>query len=75
MGILVSWAGLGLSFIFDLPTGSTLVCAFGITFIAILGFSFLLKNEAYTPRRYAASLKVIVGWDKRGIIIESPKIA
>lgn len=44
MGVLVSWAGLGLSFIFDLPTGSTLVCAFGITFIAILGFSFLLKK-------------------------------
>ncbi len=44
MAILVSWAGLGLSFIFDLPTGSTLVCAFGITFIAILGFSFLLKK-------------------------------
>ena len=44
MGILVSWAGLGLSFIFDLPTGSTLVCAFGIAFLGILGFSFLLKQ-------------------------------
>jgi len=44
MGIMVSWAGLGLSFAYDLPTGSTLVCAFGITFSAILGFSFLLKK-------------------------------
>ncbi len=44
MSILVSWAGLGLSFAYDLPTGSTLVCAFGITFISILGFCFLLKK-------------------------------
>jgi len=44
MAVLISWAGLGLSFVFDLPTGSTLVCTFGITFIAILGFSFLLKK-------------------------------
>lgn len=44
MGILVCWAGLGLSFIYDLPTGSTLVCTFGIAFVGILGFSFLLRK-------------------------------
>jgi zinc/manganese transport system permease protein len=44
IGILVSWAGLGLSFVYDLPTGSTLVCAFGIAFLGILGFSFLLRK-------------------------------
>jgi len=44
MGILVSWAGLGLSFIYDFPTGSALVCAFGITFVIILGFSFLNRK-------------------------------
>jgi len=44
MGILVSWVGLSLSFIFDLPTGSTVVSAFGIVFLAILGSSFLLKK-------------------------------
>jgi zinc/manganese transport system permease protein len=45
IGVLVSWAGLGISFTYDLPTGSTLVCAFGIIFIAILGSSFLLKKR------------------------------
>jgi zinc/manganese transport system permease protein len=49
IGILVSWAGLGLSFVYDLPTGSTLVCAFGITFVAILGFSFFLRKRRDTP--------------------------
>lgn len=44
MSILVCWTGLGLSFTFDLPTGPTLVCAFGITFMATLVFSFLLKK-------------------------------
>jgi len=48
MGVLVSWAGLGLSFIYDLPTGSTLVCAFGITFMIILSFSFLLRKRGET---------------------------
>ena len=48
MGILISWAGLGISFIYDLPTGSTLVCAFGMTFVAILGLSFLLKKRGNT---------------------------
>jgi len=42
MGILVSWANC-LSFIYDLPTGSTPMYGFDIKFIAILGFSFLLK--------------------------------
>ena len=45
IGILVSWIGLAFSFTFDLPTGSTLVCSFGITFISILGLSFLLKKR------------------------------
>jgi len=49
MGVLVSWAGLGLSFTYDLPTGSTLVCAFGITFMIILIFSFLLRKRGGTP--------------------------
>lgn len=44
IAILISWTGLSLSFIYDLPTGPTLVSAFGITFITILGFSFLLKK-------------------------------
>lgn len=48
IGVLVSWAGLGLSFVYDLPTGSTLVCAFGITFVAILGLSFLLRKHGDT---------------------------
>jgi len=49
LGILVSWAGLGVSFIYDLPTGSTLVCAFGVTFIAILGFSFIPRKRGDRP--------------------------
>jgi zinc/manganese transport system permease protein len=44
LGIFVSWAGLSLSFIFDLPTGSTLVCSFGITFLTTLGSSYLLNK-------------------------------
>ena len=48
-GVLVSWTGLGISFTFDLPTGSTLVCAFGIAFIATLGLSFLLRKRRDTP--------------------------
>jgi zinc/manganese transport system permease protein len=48
IGILVSWVGLGLSFGYDLPTGSTLVCAFGVTFVAILGLSFLQRKRGDT---------------------------
>ena len=48
IGVLVSWAGLGLSFIFDTPTGPTLVCAFGLIFVIILGFSFLQKKRGDT---------------------------
>lgn len=44
LGILVSWVGLAISFAYDLPTGSTLVCAFGISFITTLGFSFLSRK-------------------------------
>jgi zinc/manganese transport system permease protein len=44
IGILVSWTGLALSFIYDLPTGSALVCAFGITYMTILGVSFLYRK-------------------------------
>ena len=44
IGVLVSWAGLGLSFGYDLPTGSTLVCAFGIAFLGILVSTFFLRK-------------------------------
>ena len=47
-GVLISWGGLGISFAFDLPTGSTLVCAFGIAFIATLGLTFLLRKRGDT---------------------------
>ena len=48
IGVLVSWTGLGLSFLFDFPTGPTLVCAFGFTFAAILGFCFFLRKRGDT---------------------------
>jgi len=36
IGVLVSFAGLGLAFFLDLPTGATIVCSFGAVFIIAL---------------------------------------
>ena len=43
-GIMVSLAGLAFSFNSDTPTGPTLVCAFGLAFLAVLGASALTKK-------------------------------
>ncbi|HEY9622332.1 MAG TPA: iron chelate uptake ABC transporter family permease subunit [Crinalium sp.] len=45
MGILASSIGLGTSFVWDLPTGATIVCMFGLT----LALAALLKPLILTP--------------------------
>jgi len=39
IGMGVSLIGLGISFVFDAPTGATLVCSFGVVFLGFLIFA------------------------------------
>lgn len=44
LGILISLAGLFASFFLDLPTGATLVCAFGIAFLSSLFLRWIIPS-------------------------------
>src|SRR5262245_25448279 len=44
MGVLVSAAGVSLSFVMDLPTGATIVATFGITLLLVAAFRWLLRR-------------------------------
>lgn len=44
LGVLGSWAGLGISYIFDFPTGPSIVCTFGMLFIALLTISRRIRT-------------------------------
>lgn len=48
LGVVTSTAGIAVSYIFDLPTGATVVCAFGLCLLVCLlvhGLE-LVKSEA-----------------------------
>jgi zinc/manganese transport system permease protein len=46
MGTLVSAAGVYLSLIFDLPTGATIVCTFGLILIIMAVLRPVLRRTA-----------------------------
>ena len=60
VGTFVSAAGLAASFIFDLPTGAAMVCAFGasLAFAGVL-YSFLLGNRRWAMRSTIAAVRWI----------------
>jgi zinc/manganese transport system permease protein len=52
VGTVTSVAGLAASFAFDLPTGATMVCAFGVALaLAGMGYSFLRGSAVVAARR------------------------
>ena len=59
-GIFVSAAGLAASFIFDLPTGAAMVCAFGAS-LALAGvlYPFLRGNRRWAMRSTVATARWI----------------
>jgi len=60
VGTFVSAAGLAASFIFDLPTGAAMVCAFGasLAFAGVL-YSFLLGNRRWAMRSTIGAVRWI----------------
>jgi zinc/manganese transport system permease protein len=57
-GTATSAAGLGVSFAFDLPTGATMVCAFGVALaLAGLLYPFLFGDARMASRRAVAGLR------------------
>jgi zinc/manganese transport system permease protein len=44
MGVLVSAAGVSLSFVMDLPTGATIVATFGVTLLLVAALRWLLRR-------------------------------
>jgi zinc/manganese transport system permease protein len=58
VGVLVSIAGLGASYFWDLPTGSTMVCAFGLA-LAIAGIVRPLRSRK-TRARVIDGLRVSI---------------
>jgi zinc/manganese transport system permease protein len=60
VGTFVSAAGLAASFIFDLPTGAAMVCAFGasLAFAGVL-YSFLLRNRRWAMRSTIGAVRWI----------------
>jgi zinc/manganese transport system permease protein len=57
-GTLISALGLAASFVFDLPTGATMVCAFGAALaLAGLMHPFLFGDRARALHRLAAGLR------------------
>jgi zinc/manganese transport system permease protein len=55
VGIFVSAAGLGTSFVFDLPTGAAMVCAFGVS----LAFAGVLYPFVQGNRRQAVHTTIM----------------
>ena len=45
MGILVSILGMYLSVLFDLPTGATIVCTFGLTLVVMAAVRPLIRRR------------------------------
>ena len=60
VGTFVSAAGLAASFVFDLPTGAAMVCAFGasLAFAGVL-YSFLVGNRRWAMRSTIAAVRWI----------------
>jgi zinc/manganese transport system permease protein len=60
IGTFVSAAGLAASFVFDLPTGAAMVCAFGAS-LALSGalYPFLLGNRRWAMRSTVTSARWI----------------
>src|SRR5204862_7436038 len=55
-GTITSAAGLAASFAFDLPTGATMVCAFGGALaLACVGYPFLFDDAPVAARRAVAA--------------------
>jgi ABC-type Mn2+/Zn2+ transport system permease subunit len=46
MGILVSILGMYFSVLFDLPTGATIVCTFGLVLILMAAVRPLVRGRA-----------------------------
>ena len=60
VGTFVSAAGLAASFVFDLPTGAAMVCAFGasLAFAGVL-YSFLVGNRRWAMRSTIGAVRWI----------------
>ena len=69
-GALVSVIGMAASAALDLPTGATVVCAFGLT---LLGFAVVAWLFGWRPLTSAAVLApaIAIGKDREGVATPS----
>ena len=58
MGILVSILGMYFSVLFDLPTGATIVCTFGLVLMIMAAVRPMLQRGAPSPPRLRLDLDV-----------------